>query len=66
MGVLRCSCCGGWTVEQVTVQRGGRFVVRLRVKHYGYLVADARTIEEVAAHVDLALLAPGSGRVSRW
>lgn len=37
--MLVCKCCGKWTVEQHP--RG------LRVKHYGYLVVDAKSVSEV-------------------
>ncbi|MEU1720426.1 transposase [Actinomadura sp. ATCC 39365] len=39
-------------VEVVPVMRAGRQV--LRVRRNGWLVADCRSVEEVAAHVDLA------------
>lgn len=48
----------GWRVEPVLVQvllaRPGRQM--LRVKRGRYLVADCRSVEEVAKHVDLAEL----------
>ncbi|MGW4406586.1 transposase [Nonomuraea sp. NPDC004702] len=39
-------------VEVVPVMRAGRQV--LRVRRNGWLVADCRSVAEVAAHVDLA------------
>jgi hypothetical protein len=49
-----------WRVEPVAVQvslaRPGRQM--LRVKRGRYWVADCRTVDEVAKHVDLAELVP--------
>jgi hypothetical protein len=50
----------GWRVETVVVQvslaRPGQQM--LRVKRGPYWVADCRSIDEVAQHVDLAALVP--------
>ena len=50
----------GWRVEPVVVQvslaRPGRQM--LRVKRGPYFVADCRSVDEVAKHVDLAELIP--------
>jgi hypothetical protein len=47
-----CTCCGHWRVERIVLDQ--REV--LRVTYRGYLVADCRRVEEVARHVDLAVL----------
>jgi hypothetical protein len=47
---------GGWRVEQVTVEREGRRRTTLRVTQRGVLVAEVRTVEELARYVDLAKL----------
>jgi hypothetical protein len=51
---------GSWRVEPVVVQvslsRPGRQM--LRVKRGPYWVADCRSVDEVAKHVDVASLVP--------
>jgi hypothetical protein len=48
----------GWRVERVLVQRDLRRppVEMLRVTRRGYFIADCRSVDEVAAYVDLAAL----------
>lgn len=50
----------GVRVEQIQVQRhlDRPPVTMLRVRHGTYFVADCRTVDEVAQHVDLATLVP--------
>jgi hypothetical protein len=41
---------GRWRVEQITVQRGGRTLVRLRVSTFGgVFVAEVADVEQLAA-----------------
>jgi hypothetical protein len=40
---------GGWRVEPIVVERGGRTLQRYRVSRYCVFVAECRTIEEIAA-----------------
>ena len=40
---------GRWRVEQITVERGGRTLVRLRVSSFGTFVAEVADVEQLAA-----------------
>jgi hypothetical protein len=52
------SADGQWTVEviRLTLTGSNRDGECFRVCHYGFLVAEARTIDELRDHVDLAEL----------
>ena len=58
----------GWRVEPVVVQVSGFHPARqmLRVKRGPYFVADCRSVEEVAKHVDLAELGRSNGADGSW
>ncbi len=63
--VLQCACCRSLTVESVRLDRGAGPREYLRVSRtvrgQRFLLGYCRTVAEVAAHVDLALLVePGS------
>jgi len=49
---MRCHCCGRWRVQLVCSDARGL----LRVSYRGRLVAYCRTVDEVARHIDLAML----------
>src|SRR5258708_6334227 len=57
---------GGWTVEVVQLAAGKR----LRIRHYGYYIADVRNADELAhwipadelLHLERATLMPSPGR----
>jgi len=54
--VLVFSCCGERRVEAIVLDRGHGPRSYLRVKHGRVLAGYCTTVEEVAQHIDLALL----------